>query len=274
MEQFDLVPLWKALAEPKRRRIIELLHLRPHTTGELCTFFDVSRFAIMQHLKVLEGANLIETRRDGRQRWNSLNEGLFQQIQQDYIEEDSVESGYRFQDVLRLLLGQERVRRTPARGFVEVTIMLNATIGEVFQAITQDIDAWWSRRRSVTSAMYLEPFVGGRLYEAFGSDNHGILYATVVSVQAPKELILSGLMGMVDEVVTSTIHIILEAENEVTRLKLVHRFSKNVTKATIKAFEQSWNAMLAGDLKQFVEEKIRFQSPEQTANHESRMAAS
>jgi DNA-binding transcriptional ArsR family regulator len=261
MEKFDLVPLWKALAEPKRRRIIELLHLRPHTTGELCTFFDVSRFAIMQHLKVLEGANLIETRRDGRQRWNFLNEELFQQIQQAYLEGDSAEPGYRFQDVLRLLLGQEkRMLRAPARGHVELTLVLEAPVAKLFQAITRDINAWWSQRRYVNSTMFLEPYVGGRLYEAFDRDNNGLLYATVIYLQAPVALMLSGLMGMVDEAVNSTIQLVLEAQDEITSLKLMHRFSQDVREATIEEFEKRWQALIVDSLKPYVEDGIRFRN--------------
>jgi DNA-binding transcriptional ArsR family regulator len=75
MNQIDLVPLWKALADPKRRRIVQMLGQQARTTGELCSFFDVSRFSIMRHLRVLEQTGFIKSRREGRQRCNYLNEG-------------------------------------------------------------------------------------------------------------------------------------------------------------------------------------------------------
>lgn len=66
-----------ALADPTRRRIIELLAVRDRTAGELVKAFDMSAPAISQHLNVLREANLIVTRAEGQTRIQSLNpEGL------------------------------------------------------------------------------------------------------------------------------------------------------------------------------------------------------
>ena len=74
MDDSNLLPIWNALAEAKRRQILELLEERPRTTSELCEFFDVSRYAVMKHLKVLEEAELIVVKREGRKRWNIRND--------------------------------------------------------------------------------------------------------------------------------------------------------------------------------------------------------
>src|SRR4030095_2309725 len=66
--------VWKALADPTRRAILDLLADRARTTGELSGEFpEVSRFAVMKHLGVLETAGLVVVRRRGRERWNHLN---------------------------------------------------------------------------------------------------------------------------------------------------------------------------------------------------------
>ena len=65
--------IFKALADPTRRKLLDLLRERPHTTGQLCEHFKSSRFAIMKHLAVLEQAGLVMVRREGRERWNHLN---------------------------------------------------------------------------------------------------------------------------------------------------------------------------------------------------------
>ena len=68
----DLV--FKALAAPIRRRLLDRLRNRPQTTGALCDAFpDVDRCTVMQHLKVLEEAGLVVARQQGRERWNHLN---------------------------------------------------------------------------------------------------------------------------------------------------------------------------------------------------------
>jgi DNA-binding transcriptional ArsR family regulator len=62
-----------ALADPTRRRIVELLAQRDRTTGELVDEFDVSAPAISQHLNVLREAGLVVTRAEGQTRVQSLN---------------------------------------------------------------------------------------------------------------------------------------------------------------------------------------------------------
>ena len=66
--------IFKALAAPTRRAILDALKDRPQTTGELCARFSaLDRCTAMQHLKVLEDADLVIVRREGRERWNHLN---------------------------------------------------------------------------------------------------------------------------------------------------------------------------------------------------------
>lgn len=67
----------EALADPTRRRIVELLAKRDHTAGEIVDEFDMSAPAISQHLKVLREAGLVTTRAEGQSRIQALNpEGL------------------------------------------------------------------------------------------------------------------------------------------------------------------------------------------------------
>lgn len=66
--------VFKALADYRRREILDLLRARPRTTGELCAHFrSLDRCTVMQHLRVLENADLVIVRREGRLRWNYLN---------------------------------------------------------------------------------------------------------------------------------------------------------------------------------------------------------
>src|SRR5690242_8585105 len=58
----------QALAEPRRREILELIRERELTSGEIASHFDVTRPAISQHLGVLKEAGLVDERRNGTQR--------------------------------------------------------------------------------------------------------------------------------------------------------------------------------------------------------------
>jgi DNA-binding transcriptional ArsR family regulator len=71
-EQQDRV--FRALASPHRRAILDVLRDQPLTTGALCQQFpDLDRCTVMLHLKALEGADLLIVERRGRERWNHLN---------------------------------------------------------------------------------------------------------------------------------------------------------------------------------------------------------
>ncbi|CAN7584891.1 metalloregulator ArsR/SmtB family transcription factor [Phenylobacterium sp. LjRoot164] len=83
-DENDLI--FKALASPTRRRMLDEIKDRPLTTGDLCQRFpELDRCTVMQHLKVLEGADLVIARREGRERWNHLNSMPIKQIHDRWI---------------------------------------------------------------------------------------------------------------------------------------------------------------------------------------------
>ena len=107
MIQVDgLSPVWKALADPTRRRLLDLLRDRERTTGELCEQFPLSRFAVMKHLSILEQAGLVIVERHGRERWNYLNVVPIQQIYERWI------SGYQAFWASSLLRLKARIEET------------------------------------------------------------------------------------------------------------------------------------------------------------------
>lgn len=66
--------VWKALADPVRRSILDQLATGPKTTGELVLKFDhLCRTAVMKHLQILVGANLVVAVKSGRIRLNCIN---------------------------------------------------------------------------------------------------------------------------------------------------------------------------------------------------------
>jgi DNA-binding transcriptional ArsR family regulator len=80
--------VFKALAHPRRRLLLDMLKDGPKTTGSLCeAFADLDRCTVMMHLKVLEEAGLVIAKRDGRERWNHLNSLPIKQIHDRWIGE-------------------------------------------------------------------------------------------------------------------------------------------------------------------------------------------
>ena len=71
-DKYDLI--FKALGDTRRREILDLLKERGRTTGELIERFkQLDRCTVMQHLNVLEKADLVIVKREGRIRWNYIN---------------------------------------------------------------------------------------------------------------------------------------------------------------------------------------------------------
>lgn len=82
----DLDAVWKALADPTRRAILDLLREGPRTTTAIVEAFpQLTRFGVMKHVDVLREAGLVNTREEGRQRINSLNAVPIRQIYERWV---------------------------------------------------------------------------------------------------------------------------------------------------------------------------------------------
>ena len=82
----DMDQVFHALAHSTRRHILDLVRDKPgQAVGELAKSFDVSRIAIMNHLRVLEEAGLLISRKDGRTRRLFLNAMPIQEIHERWI---------------------------------------------------------------------------------------------------------------------------------------------------------------------------------------------
>src|SRR6201981_1417328 len=86
VERHDTDVLFKALADPSRRKLLDLLHAHDgRTLNELCEHLDMTRQGGTQHLDLLEGANLGGTVRRGREKLHFLNPVPLQEIYERWI---------------------------------------------------------------------------------------------------------------------------------------------------------------------------------------------
>lgn len=85
-ERHDTDGLFKALADPNRRKLLDLLHAHDgRTLNELCEHLDMTRQGVTQHLDVLETANLVATQKRGREKLHFLNPVPLQAIYERWI---------------------------------------------------------------------------------------------------------------------------------------------------------------------------------------------
>jgi DNA-binding transcriptional ArsR family regulator len=79
--------VFKALADPVRRQLLDRLHAHSgQTLSELCKGQDMTRQAVTKHLGILEVANLVATRKEGREKLHFLNPVPIFEIADRWIE--------------------------------------------------------------------------------------------------------------------------------------------------------------------------------------------
>ena len=85
-ELHDTDVLFKALADPTRRKLLDLLHAHDgRALNDLCEHLDMTRQGVTQHLNLLEMANLVATVRRGREKLHFLNPVPLQEIYERWI---------------------------------------------------------------------------------------------------------------------------------------------------------------------------------------------
>jgi DNA-binding transcriptional ArsR family regulator len=78
--------VFRALADASRRQLLDRLHRRNgQTLSELCQGLDMTRQAVTKHLAILEEANLVSTRRQGREKLHFINPVPINEIAERWI---------------------------------------------------------------------------------------------------------------------------------------------------------------------------------------------
>ncbi len=72
--------VYEALAEPTRRRILDLLRDQPRLVGELVTLLDMSQPGVSKHLRVLREVGLVSVRQDAQRHWYELRTEPLEEI--------------------------------------------------------------------------------------------------------------------------------------------------------------------------------------------------
>lgn len=82
----ELDPIFKALADPTRRGILDALRNAPQTTSALAELHpELSRFAVMKHLNILKDAGLVLSEKNGRVVTNRLNTAPIRQVYMRWV---------------------------------------------------------------------------------------------------------------------------------------------------------------------------------------------
>ena len=183
--------LWRALASPWRRRLLDLLREAPATTGALASRIpELSRFAVMQHLGVLTDAGVVIAERRGRDRVNHLNPVPLREWYERWVQ-PLADAGAA--DLLALRRAAETGDNSmpdaiePIRTVrLAFELHIAASAQRTFEVMTQQSLGWfpYTYGGDRVRRIVLEPRVGGQHYEDWG-DGCGHLYGQVTAYDPP-----------------------------------------------------------------------------------------
>ena len=243
-ENLNLV--FRALADPTRRQLVDRLHDRNgQTLGELCGSLAMARQSASQHLQVLEAANLISTVWHGREKLHYLNPVPLHEIQERWI--DKFESPrLRALSAVRRSAEEQHMTTAPPT-YVYVTY-IRATPEEVWTALTDaDMTARYWGHRNVSD------WQEGSTWQHLRTDGSGIadVTGTVVEAAPPERLVLT--FPGSDEQRTgrpSRVTFTIEPYQDIVRLTVRH--DDLPTDEDREAVAAGWPAVLA-NLKSLLE---------------------
>ena len=251
----EVTHLFKALSHPTRVDILDLLTKGPLSTGELSEHFDVSRYAVMKQLKVLDDVHLIIVRRQGRIRLNYLNIIPLQEVYNRWVSKyESTFSISLTKLKAKLENGGSNHMKTEISSFqIEQQIEINAPIKDVSHSLIYDINDWWEFRfEEENSHITFDPKVGGFFMENWGN-GQGAIWGTVLYYKEHEEIRLQGLLGM-QGAVNSHYSYRLESHGEATTVKLSHSAVGLLDPKWEEAHSSGWTLLL-NKLKVHVEAK-------------------
>jgi DNA-binding transcriptional ArsR family regulator/uncharacterized protein YndB with AHSA1/START domain len=252
----DTAPLWRAVADPTRRRILDLLRERPMITGEIAAQFPISRIAVMRHLEVLSEAGLATSRKRGRERWHYLNTVPLQKLHRRWA--DPAGAGFasallRLQDTVEA----EGRQMEPTRPTIDIAldIEIAGTPATVFTALTEDVGGWWGHPfvTARATSLALDPRLGGMFTELW--ENGGQVIASVTGWAPDEHLQLTGPFHLGVGVGVAAFD--LAESGTGTLLRFSFRAIGVVDAAAAEGMSRGWAELVGARLKGLVETGAR-----------------
>lgn len=165
--------VWRALSSPHRREIMDLLRSGPHTTGQISRAMPgLSRFAVMQHLQVLEEAHLVIGRRDGRSRLHFCNPARVRDVVGRWLDQHSMAAAETTLHLRRYVESETHQEKTLSNYRIvkiELELIIAADPDRVFRAVVNELDAWWPFRIKPDSKIVVDAQPGGMIEERFAA---------------------------------------------------------------------------------------------------------
>jgi uncharacterized protein YndB with AHSA1/START domain/DNA-binding transcriptional ArsR family regulator len=249
-EKSTLDPVFKALADPTRRLLLDRLRQRNgQTLSELCGSLEMARQSATQHLDLLAEANLVTVVRRGRERLHYLNPAPIHDIGERWI---AAYDAPRLAALSTIRHRAEEYAMTETQETVPTYVYvtyIRASAEEVWKALTDaDLTAQYWHHANVSDWQVGSPWEHRRVD---GSDAVDVV-GTVLEVEAPTRLTITFEDSPHEERVNgpSVVTFLIEPHADIVRLTVTHENLPNVE--MLNGISSGWPAVLA-NLKSLLE---------------------
>ncbi|MFZ2528560.1 MAG: metalloregulator ArsR/SmtB family transcription factor [Rhodococcus sp. (in: high G+C Gram-positive bacteria)] len=237
--------VFRALADPTRRRLLDSLRARPgQTLGELCDGLDIRRQSVSKHLELLEDANLVATIRDGRRKLHYLNPVPVHEIRKRWISKFDEPQVLALDAITRRA---EEIAMTPTTAHTVpdyvYTTYIRATPEEVWHALTDpDLTArYWGHAQ-------VSEWTPGSRIEHVRTDGSGIADCAgrVIEADPPRRLVFGfddASLADDPDFEPSVVTFEIDAHQDIVKLTVLHRKLRNADDRN--SIGQGWPAVLA-----------------------------
>jgi uncharacterized protein YndB with AHSA1/START domain/DNA-binding transcriptional ArsR family regulator len=234
----ELEPVFRALADPNRRMLLDRLIARDgQALAELAAALPhMTRFGVMKHLRLLEAAGLVTTRRHGRRKLHFLNPVPIQLIADRWISKYAA-AWVRPMTRLKHTLEETPMPESKPRHVYEVYI--RSTPERVWQAIT---DPAFTRQYYYDNDVVSDWQPGSKI--AYREGDQEAITGEIVEVDPPRRLVHTFHFPGTDES-PSRVTWTIEPRGEASLLTLVHDEFDGET-STYRSVEHGWVPILSG----------------------------
>ena len=254
---------WKALADPVRRDILDLLREQSRTTGDICDAFPkLTRFGVLNHMGVLKAAGLLRVEQRGRERLNHIDAAPLREAYEHWFRNYEVLWAGRLSRLKQFVDQKDKPHMTPENPLpsanlvtlnMEQAIDFKTSASELFRALTLDIGEWWEVPTTPPDVrdVVFDPTPGG-LVKQLTRDGGGTVLFTVQSILRDRLIVLNGTLG-IDNVIMGTVRLELVARGGGTRLMLKHWAIGELSPAAKEGFTRGWKGLLDEKLRAYLE---------------------
>lgn len=236
--------VFRALGDPSRRLLLDKLFERDgQTLHELVAHLEMSRFGVMKHLKVLEEANLVVTRKVGREKHHYLNPVPIRELQERWVSKFA-EPWVSALTSLKATLEAETMADQPKHVF---QVYIRCTPERLWETITTP-----KLSRQFFSERFGPDFHQGADY-TLASDDEIYVQGTILEVDPPRRLVMTWderHESMIDDPVTRVTWEI-EPDGDICKLTLTHDDFESETE-TFRSVGGGWPKVLSS-LKSLIE---------------------